>query len=103
MIIGLTGNKGVGKDTAGAFLVQHCGFERAAFADKLKEAVAALFDFPLEWVDEFKDNHGKSLDAVEVIVDNKGLMQYSFGWREFLQRFGTEMGRNIFGEWFWVD
>lgn len=103
MIIGLAGKAQAGKDTIGKYLVEQHKFERLAFADKLKEAVAALFDIPREWVDEWKNNELRSLDKVEVICVVDGLSEYSMSWREFLQRFGTEMGREVFGPNFWVD
>ena len=43
MIIGLTGYKGSGKDTAASHLVEKYGFTRVAFADKLKKSAAACF------------------------------------------------------------
>lgn len=108
-LIGFTGVKGSGKDTAGQFLVDK-GFQRIGFADKLKEAVANLFAIKLESVDKWKYHEPTNpesgvvhLDFVEVHIDIGGDIEYSYTWREFLQRFGTEMGRNTFGENFWVD
>lgn len=108
-LIGFTGCKGVGKDTAGQFLV-HEGFKQIGFADKLKEAVANLFDIDIKDVDEFKLNRtivgnitSDTIPAVEVILDIEGHTQYSLSWREFLQRFGIEMGRNTFGYDFWLN
>jgi hypothetical protein len=97
MIIGVAGFAGSGKDTVGKYLVVHYGFEHRAFAAKLKEAAAALLDIPFDMVDNLKlDTHGKvtvsGLDYSEAIT-----------FRHFLQRMGTEMGRNVFGEDFWVD
>jgi hypothetical protein len=94
VIIGLHGNKGVGKDTAGQFLIDTYEFQKVAFADPLKEAVAALFDITREEVDQFKEFEY----TVQVSPGVKSL-----SWREFLQRFGTEMGREVFGRDFWVD
>ena len=44
-LIGVSGKKGSGKDTVGAYLVENYGFERMAFADPLKEACCQLFGF----------------------------------------------------------
>lgn len=41
-IIGLTGYARVGKDTVGKILVDHHGFRRVGFADKLKDLAEAL-------------------------------------------------------------
>lgn len=48
MIIGFVGVKGSGKDTCAEVLVNEYGFTRRAFADKLKEIVADVYDFDLE-------------------------------------------------------
>lgn len=99
MLIGLSGNKGVGKDTVGKILVDQHGFERIAFADKLKEAASALFDIEPHLWDVYKnDQHS----TVQVHLNGLPLRR-SFTVRHFLQRMGTEMGREVFGENFWVD
>lgn len=108
MLIGLNGQKLSGKDTVGTILVENYDFNRVAFADKLKQAAAALMNCSIHEVDKWKD-----YDPAYVIVyttstgDLSGKTykerKASFTWREFLQRFGTEMGRDVFGEDFWVD
>lgn len=92
MLIGLNGFKGVGKDTVADYLVSKHGFEKRAFADPLKQAVANLFDISREDVDRYKD-----LDASVQVLGKP------MSWRVFLQRFGTEMARETWGEDFWVD
>jgi 50S ribosomal subunit-associated GTPase HflX len=42
MIIGLSGYAQVGKDTVANILVQHHGYKRVAFADKIRECLFAL-------------------------------------------------------------
>jgi Deoxynucleotide monophosphate kinase len=98
MLIGLTGNMGVGKDTAAQFLVEHYGFVRHAFADRLKLSVAALTGVPIESVDDWKNNPHRAI----AIMDGDRVVA-SMTWRTFLQRVGTEMGRMTFGESFWID
>ena len=108
-LVGFTGVKGSGKDTAGQFLVE-VGFTRVGFADKLKEAVANLFDIDLENVVKWKYREPSNpqtgvvhLDFVEIHIDVGGDVEHTYTWREFLQRFGTEMARNTFGQDFWVE
>jgi hypothetical protein len=101
MLIGLGGCKRVGKDTAAQWLIDEQGYTRLAFADKLKEAVASLFGISIEQVDHFKQ------EGVHVEIDLPVTSDYIndklvLSWREFLQRFGTEMGRNTFGQNFWI-
>ena len=103
MIVGITGKRLSGKDTAGKYLVEKYGFTRIGNADKMKDGVAALWGITREEVDEFKDNRGGSLDRVEVHLDVGGTIRYTYGWVEFLQRFGTEMGRDTWGKDTWVN
>lgn len=103
MIIGFTGCKGVGKDTAGQFLVDTFEFHRVAFADVLKEAVCNLFGIDLETYNKLKGNDKVAETVGHVLLEVSGTTEYDFSWREFIQRFGTEMGRNTFGRNFWVE
>lgn len=105
MIIGLTGLKGSGKDTVAAYLIKRHGFERRAFADKLKKSVAALFDIPYHEIDKMKNDPtieiavGRPDDDLRTVYP----MYRTLIFRELLQRFGTESHRDVFGEDFWVD
>lgn len=102
MLVGLNGLKGSGKDTVGEYLVDEWGFERLSFAAKLKDSAAALFNIkPIMWEVWKNDpkakvalvnNYGKILNRGTIITV-----------REFLQRYGTEAHRDIFGFDFWVD
>lgn len=109
MIIGLTGKMGTGKDTVADWLVENHEFKKVGFSDELYRGVCGLFDLTLEEALAWKD-----LDydiRVEITSRNKSQLGPSglriehgeFTWREFLQRFGTEMGRQVWGEDFWVE
>lgn len=100
MIIGVNGVAQSGKDTIGTYLIENYGYERRAFADKIKEAallldpivqtaeVASEIDLRLSmWVDLFGWEQAKAHPEV----------------RRTLQRFGSEVGRTIFGETVWID
>ena len=42
-LVGIVGTKGVGKDTAGRYLVEVCGWHRVALATPLRDAVQSMF------------------------------------------------------------
>jgi len=98
MIIGLSGYKQSGKDTVAAYLVKEHQFERKAFADPLKKSVAALFDIPFSDVDKLKNQ-----TYATATVESKDGSLHDMTFRTFLQRYGTEAHRDIFGQDFWVD
>lgn len=47
-LIGLAGQKGVGKDTVADYLVAQMGYQKTAYADPLKEACQSLFGLSRE-------------------------------------------------------
>ena len=92
ILIGLTGRAGVGKDTAGDYLVAQHGFARYAFADPIKAALCAM-------------------------LGSVGLSPQSFAYRELkehplhhigksprqlAQTLGTEWGRNLVHPDLWL-
>jgi hypothetical protein len=97
MIIGLHGNKRAGKDTAYEFIKSaYPDAVRLAFADKIKESLAALFGVSIREINTLKEEKG-------VFKIQSESFQHSYTWRSFAQRYGTEAHRDIFGENFWVD
>lgn len=117
MIVGLNGYAQSGKDTAAEALVK-AGYDRLAFADRMREAlyalnpiVAAVPDAGL--VEHARENMGVKL-APGVGIEYLRLADAvdAVGWdeakqlgeiRALLQRFGTEAGRDIHGRDCWVD
>jgi len=85
IIIGITGTKGSGKDTFAKYLIEHFGFIRLAFADKLKEACQIIFGFS---DDQIHDPRAKE------IVDS----YWKHTPREILQIVGTELFRDKLSE-----
>ena len=81
MIVGFGYEKRSGKDTAGRRLVEHHGFRRLAFADRLKAAGALICGFSEEQC------HG----ALKDVADE--FWGFTPGW--FFQQFGTEVCRVI--------
>lgn len=116
MIIGLNGFKESGKDTAYQFIEQEFGGDRLvvrrAFADPLKRSVArslGLLDLDTDEAVEFC-NKIKETGRINVVWDEIGPVSgvqipkaLQITGREFLQWFGTEGHRDVFGYNFWVD
>lgn len=103
MIVGVAGRIGAGKDTVfqrAQLLASKFSLpapERMAFADKLKDSVAALFDLNRADIDRLKmDRHAR------VVIEDKG-RGLSMSFRDLLQRYGTEAHRHVFGPDFWVN
>ena len=89
-LIAFTGLPRSGKDTLAGYLQGHY-FVRLAFADPLKDAAAILLKRE-RW--EMNGELGFDREAV--------LPEWGFTTRDFLQRFGTEVMRNNFGQDFWL-
>lgn len=120
-IIGLAGKARAGKDAVAQFALEWCeengiNAERLAFADPLKVSVAACFDVPPSAAIAFCDwlkRSGVFVDAesleganslpASVTAGVSNLKGRRVTGRGFLQRYGTEAHRNVFGTDFWVD
>ena len=98
MVIGLSVYARSGKDTAADRLVSKHGFSQYSFAAPMKEAMYILN--PIVGSDGIGPFKYKNL------VDTYGLDKAKESYpeiRRLLQVFGTEVGRSMFGENFWVD
>lgn len=99
-IIGLTGVAGSGKDTAANILLAEDTLGtvvRQGFADKLKLSAAQLFIPGCDMEEAIKFCNWLKLEgSVKVNGD-------LISGRQFLQRYGTEAHRNVFGTDFWLD
>lgn len=101
MIIGLSGRKRSGKSTLGAAVEKEFGFRQLAFADSVREFIAAAFGWDLSYVhgDGFKSGYhltvARSPSASSAFEVMSG--------RELLQRIGTDAARKIFGVDCWVN
>lgn len=95
--IGLSGWAKSGKDTVAQYLVENHGFTRVSFADPMRDALLELdplvpyigHHMRLSTVVRFRGWDNAKREVPEI--------------RELLQRFGTEVGRNMFGQDFWVN
>lgn len=100
-IIGLVGLIGSGKGTVGDLLVQKHGFIQESFAKPLKDAVALIFNWPRDLL-EGNTDEGREWRNVEDVFWSAQLGK-SMTPRLALQLFGTEAGRNVFGENIWTS
>lgn len=103
MLIGLNGKKQSGKDTVAQFMLDWAktndfNARRVAFADQLKVSAARALGFPeddaLVFCNELKSSGVVSVKCLEYSFEISG--------REFLQRYGTEAHRELFGDDFWI-
>jgi hypothetical protein len=97
-IVGLSGWARSGKDTAADYLVDNYGYTKFSFASPMKEAMYRLD--PRITINELSNT---SLRIGVDVYGWEGLKERSPDVRGLLQRFGTEVGREMFGQDFWVD
>lgn len=98
MIIGLSGWARVGKDTVADILVKEHGFVKLSFATPMREAL-----YRLNPRIEVADMQGIHLATAVDGLGWENLKADSPDIRPLMQRLGTEVGRQMFGENFWVD
>lgn len=95
-VVGLVGHKGSGKSVAAEALLG-AGFTRLKFADPLKDMVRQLLfasGLDHESVERMIEGDLKEVPAAEL---NGKTPRYA------MQTLGTEWGRQLIGETFWVD
>ena len=97
-VIGIAGWARSGKDTIADYLVEKKGYKKVSFSTPMKEAMYRLN--PRITVNEVVNT---PLRVGVDVYDWEGLKERSPDVRGLLQRFGTEVGREMFDENFWVD
>jgi hypothetical protein len=107
VIVALGGFARAGKDSAAQALVDHLGFRRVAFADKLREFLLRLNPLVAPGVQPAFGAH-KSITTVQKVIDEYGWDGYKdspYGdhMREYMQRLGTECGRELISDSIWID
>jgi hypothetical protein len=124
VLIGLTGGRGSGKDTAFGYIHEWAAGRgvraaRRGFADALKLSFARLFlpdcsiDEAVAWCDELKNAPSRSAITAQWSRgwasndlgsgDTETKIMHRITGRTALQRYGTEGHRGVFGDDFWVD
>jgi hypothetical protein len=100
-IIGICGFMGSGKDTIADYLVNIHGYKRESFADSLKDAVAAAFD----WDRDLLEGRSKQSREWRETVDQwwaKRLNMPHLTPRWVLQYWGTDVVRKTFHNNMWI-
>jgi hypothetical protein len=97
MIIGLSGVARSGKDTIANYLIEKHGFTRVSFADPIRDALIRLNPN----IDV--DGYSMKLSHAVHILGWERLKEVSSDIRGLMQRMGTEVGREMFGENIWAD
>jgi len=101
MIIGICGLIGSGKGTVADILVEHYGYKKLSFADKLKDGVANVFGWDREMLEGDSDKSRVWRERKdEFWTAETGTVVTP---RLVLQLFGTECMRNGFYDGIWVS
>ena len=101
MIIGICGLIGGGKGTVGDILVEQYGFKKLSFADKLKDAVADMFDWDRELLEGITDKSREWREQRDDFWSKETGRKITP--RLVLQEFGTDCMRKGFFDGIWVS
>lgn len=103
MLIGLAGAKHSGKNTCAEFIREYFGGDfdvrEWSFAEDLKKSAAAslgIYENGVDFCNELKE-----CGDIHVYFNNN--VHFVITGREFLQLYGTEAHRDVFGQSFWVE
>lgn len=100
MILGISGFIGSGKSTVAEYLTANHSFRKDSFATSLKDACAALFDWPRHLIEGDTKESRKWREEVDTWWAEK-LGIPNFNPRLALQLIGTDALRNHFNEGLW--
>ena len=101
MIIGVCGLIGGGKGTVGDILVEQYDFKKLSFADKLKDAVADMFDWDRELLEGITDKSREWREQRDDFWSKETGRKITP--RLVLQEFGTDCMRKGFFDGIWVS
>lgn len=90
MIIGIAGKARAGKTTVANYIRNYYGFSIVNFADPIKRGLEAMLDLTPKALDELKICGNPIIPNTDITV------------RKLLQTLGTEWGREIVDESFWI-
>lgn len=99
-LIGICGQIGSGKDTAGDYLVNFHEFKRMSFASTLKDAVASIFGWDRELLEGRTKASREWREEIDPWWSNRLGRDITPRW--ILQQWGTEVCRNGFHNDIWI-
>lgn len=111
-LIGMHGYKHAGKDTTYDRLAELGGkqFQQFSVADPMKESISALTEISVPRLDELKndpDSFVKIGGRGEPSQTGPGAFMARYDsvmtMRRFMERYGTQAHRGVFGDDFWLD
>ena len=100
MLVGVLGFIGSGKGTVGDLLSQSYDFKQVSFAEHLKDVTSTMFGWPRHLLEGDTEESRKFREEPDAFWSGK--MGKPFTPRLALQLMGTEAGRKVFHENFWV-
>jgi hypothetical protein len=127
MLVGIGGERKVGKDTSSEILIKRYGFTQLSFAGPLKEMCSEVFQLPLEYFNnqEYKERPFETpvkvtkdnlLDMIDIaaeyhnfdVVQANRMIDAGMGLildtpRKLLQTIGTDLVRKHIKDTFWTD
>lgn len=116
ILIGLAGASGAGKDTTANFIEEFVKKSFPAlsvscqgFAYKMKWAFARQYhpnismNDAIEWVNKYKNSRFAHISFPIDCDTSPRYEENNIKFRDAIAQFGTEMGREVFGENFWLD
>lgn len=112
MLLGLNGRLKSGKDTTFGIIQElNPEAERVSFADALKDSAAASLGMTRELAEALKEHENISISiagtsSLSSLLSSElaaEATRWKMTMREFMQWYGTEGHRDLFGDDFWVD
>jgi len=102
-LIGIAGYARSGKDTVAQYVAMRYGHAHVSFADAIRDALVALNPPITVHHPTTKEKTLMPLELAVFVYGWEDLKHLSPDVRPLLQRFGTEVGRNLWGDDFWIN